>query len=118
MMAQIRGGMLDPSVDPAGKPFSYFWHPTDIIGALYDPIASEVTPEGYVYTGFGELMFFVGNPPEAVDERIKTLDHGYEPVVQYGLERANVQYRFRIFAADLGQGLQGLPLNFIGPGAQ
>ena len=111
--AQIRGGMLDPSVDTAEEPFSYFWHPTDVIGALYDPVASEVTPEGYVYTGFGELMFFVGNPPEAINERIKTLDHGYEPIVQYGLERANVQYRFRIFAADLGQGLQGLPLNFI-----
>lgn len=51
--AQITGGMLSPSIDTPGQPFSYFWHPTDVIGALYAPVASEVTPEGYIYTGFG-----------------------------------------------------------------
>ena len=43
---QISGGMLDPDVDVPGEPFSYFWHPTDVIGALYAPVATEVTPEG------------------------------------------------------------------------
>ena len=51
--AQVRGGMLNPATDVPGKPFSYFWHPTDVIGALYAPVATEVTPEGYLYTGFG-----------------------------------------------------------------
>src|SRR5512137_377809 len=72
-----QGGMLDPGVDTPGEPFSYFWHPTDVIGTLYAPVASEVTPEGYVYTGFGELMFFVGIPPEPVNGLIKTLYSGY-----------------------------------------
>ena len=105
--------MLNPDVDVAGEPFSYFWHPTDVIGALYDPVASEVTPEGYVNTGFGELMFFVGNPPEPVSQRIKTLKNGDLPVVQYHLQRDGVIYNFRIFAADLGGGLTGLPVNFV-----
>lgn len=105
--------MLNPNLDVPGKPFSYFWHPTDVIGALYDPVASEVTPEGYIYTGFGELMFFIGNPPKAVNQRIKTSVDGYLPIVQYEVERNGVRYRFRMFAADLGEGLQGLPVNFV-----
>jgi hypothetical protein len=109
----VLGGMLDPAIDEAGKPFSYFGHPTDVIGALYAPVASEVTPEGYVYTGFGELMFFVDNPPEPVNVRIKTLRKGWLPVVEYDLCRHEVQYAFRIFAADLGGPLAGLPVNFV-----
>ncbi|MCC7499128.1 MAG: hypothetical protein IT160_16205 [Bryobacterales bacterium] len=111
--AQVRGGMHSPDIDVPGKPFSYFWHPTDVIGALYAPVATEVTPEGYLYTGFGELMFFVGNPPEPVNERIKTLHKGYLPIVEYDLRRNGVRYRFRMFGADLGGGLEGLPLNFV-----
>ena len=44
----VLGGMLDPAIDEPGKPFSYFWHPTDVIGTLDAPVASEVTPEGYL----------------------------------------------------------------------
>jgi len=108
-----QGGMLDPGIDTPGEPFSYFWHPTDVIGTLYAPVASEVTPEGYVYTGFGELTFFTGNPPEPVDVRIKTLQQGCLPIVHYRLLRHGVQYRFTLFAADLGGPLAGLPLNFV-----
>jgi len=109
----VLGGMLDPAIDEPGKPFSYFWHPTDVIGALYDPVASEVTPEGYLYTGFGELMFFVGIPPEPVNVRIKTLHKGYLPIVQYEFCRHGVKYAISMFAADLGGKLQGLPVNFV-----
>ncbi len=109
----VLGGMLDPAIDEAGKPFSYFWHPTDVIGALDATVASEVTPEGYLYTGFGELMFFVGIPPEPVNVRIKTLHHGYLPIVEYDFRRHGVKYALRMFAADLGGKLQGLPVNFV-----
>ena len=107
------GGMLDPAIDLEGEPFSYFWHPTDVIGALYAPVASEVTPEGYVYTGFGELMFFLGNPPETVNRRIKTLHKGYLPIVQYEIRRHGVRYSFEVVGADLGGELAGLPVNFV-----
>lgn len=113
LWAQVTGGVLDPAVDEPGKPFSYFWHPTDIIGTLYAPVATEVTPEGYLYTGFGEFMFFVGNPPVAVNVRIKTLYRGYLPIVQYDLSYRDVKYSFTLFGADLGGALQGLPLNFV-----
>jgi len=54
-----RYGMHNPDlIDPPDKPFSYFANPNDILGAFGAPVASEITPEGYVFTGFGELMFF------------------------------------------------------------
>jgi hypothetical protein len=95
--AQITGGMLPPGIDPPGEPFSYFRHPNDVVGALYAPVAAEVTPEGYLYTGFGELMFFTGNPLEPVNKRIKTLQDGYLPIVQYEFERDGVVLANTIF---------------------
>ena len=58
-------------------------------------------------------MFYVGNPPEPVDQRIKTLYKDYLPIVQYHLQRKGVTYNFTFFAADLGGGLEGLPVNFV-----
>jgi hypothetical protein len=76
-------GMLDPDrMDPPERPFSYFANPNDLLGAWGAPVGSEVTPEGYVFTGFGELMFFTGNPPEPVHARIRTLHRGYLPIVE------------------------------------
>lgn len=108
----VGGGMLDPAIDPPGAPFCYFANPTDVIGAWLAPVASEITPEGYIYTGFGELMFFVGNPPEPVHVRHRTLRDGYLPIIEYDLLRHGVRYRFTLFAADLGGTLTGLPVNF------
>jgi hypothetical protein len=109
----VLGGMLDPSIDEPNKPFSYFWHPTDVIGTLYAPVAAEVTPEGYLYTGFGELMLFVGIPPEPVNVRIKTLHRGYLPIVQYEFRRHGVKYAVSVLAADLGGPLTGLPVGLM-----
>lgn len=109
-----RYGMHDPDViDPPDKPFSYFANPNDILGAFGAPVASEVTPEGYVYTGFGELMFFLGNPPRPTWQRHRTLLGGCLPAIEYDLEEDGVQYHFQMSAADLGGDLRGLPVNFV-----
>ena len=109
----IPDGMLNPTeTDPDDRPFSYYAHPTDPIGAMYAPNGSEVTPEGYIYTGFGELMFLVGNPPEPVNCRIKTLHQGVMPVVEYDFTRQGVRHAYQLFAADLGGALAGMPVNF------
>jgi hypothetical protein len=112
MHGQVTGGMVNPDVDVPGEPFSYFMHPTDVVGVIYDPVASEVTPEGYVYTGSGEMMFYIGNSPEAIEQRVKTLDKGFLPAVHYTVRRDGLEYSFTIWADDLGAGLKGLPVNF------
>lgn len=107
------GGMFDPDVmDPPDKPFSYFACPTDMIGAWGAPAGVEVTPEGYIWTGFGELMFFTGLPPVPVHERIRTLHKGCLPAVEYDFVRDGVRYSFRLFAADVGGALKGVPVSF------
>ena len=45
--------MAPPDIDPNDQPFSYFSNPTDAIGVMDAQAATEVTPEGYLYTGFG-----------------------------------------------------------------
>ncbi len=65
--------MLNPDIDKPGEPFCYFSKPTDVIGVMDGPQATLVSPEGFLYTGSGELMFFTGNPPEPINQRVKTL---------------------------------------------
>ncbi len=110
--------MLNPAIDSPNQPFSYFSRPTDVVGVMDARSATEITPEGYLYTGFGELMFFVGNPPHPVNVRVKTLNKGYLPVVQYSFAEDNVLYRVDVFAATL-DGKPDSPLvNFINFRAQ
>lgn len=108
-----RYGMHDPDqLDDPTKPFSYFANPNDVLGAFGAPVASEVTPEGYIFTGFGELMFLTGNPPQAVWQRHRTLYEGHLPAVEYTVQQGELQYHFRLFAADLDGSLAGVPVNF------
>jgi hypothetical protein len=106
-------GMFDPDVmDPSDKSFSYFACPTDMLGAWGAPAGVEVTPEGYIWTGYGELMFFTGLPPVPVQARIRTLHRGYLPAVEYDVMQNGVRYSFRLFAADVGGALKGVPVSF------
>ena len=105
--------MISPDIDRPDEPFCYFSKPTDVIGVMDGRQATLVSPEGFFYTGWGELMFFTGNPPVAIDQRVKTLMHGDLPVVQYTFDRDGVRYEVRAFAATL-DGDPGSPLvNFI-----
>jgi hypothetical protein len=114
LSAQITGGILEPAIDPPDRLFSCFRKPNDVLGALYAPLASKVTPEGYIWTGLGELMSSTGNPPEPVNQRLRTLRSSYLPVIEYDVARNSGRYR--LFAADLGGALAGLPVTFAGIG--
>src|ERR1700733_8307411 len=78
--------MVSPAIDKAGEPFSYFSKPTDEIGMMDAEAATEITPEGYLRTGFGELMFFAGPELEPTSVRIRTLEAGHRPIVHYKFE--------------------------------
>lgn len=102
-LAGVAGAqVLNPSLDVPEQPFSYPAYPTGEIGLRGAPQATEITPEGYLYTGYGELMFLLGDPPHAARQRIRTLDRGYLPIVEYGLEDGAVQYQLTLFTAVRG----------------
>ncbi|HEX5284895.1 MAG TPA: hypothetical protein VFW30_12310 [Bryocella sp.] len=109
--------MPSPSMDRDSQPFSYFANPTDQIGVAGAPSATEITPEGFLYTGFGELMFFVGSdwaPLTPTDgPRTRTLEDGYLPVQTYEVRRDGLTYRFTMFSASLGRQPEGDVADFV-----
>jgi hypothetical protein len=113
---RIPAQMVSPSIDRPGEPFSYFSKPVDEIGVPDAEAATEITPEGYLRTGFGELMFFAGPELEPTSVRIRTLEDGHLPIVHYQFARDGVVYRFMLLTA--AEGIQngepvGPLVNFI-----
>ena len=92
--------MVSPDIDRDDQPFSYFSKPTDIVGAMNAPAAAEISPEGYLYTGFGELMFFTGPEQTPISARVRTLEEGDLPIVSYTVSHLGIDYRFTAFAAQ------------------
>lgn len=99
--APLAAQMVSPSIDRPGEPFSYFSAPTDEIGVKDAEAATEVTPEGYLRTGFGELMFFSGPQLMPVNVRIRTLEQGHLPVMQYHFTQDGITYRITVFGTSL-----------------
>jgi len=96
-----RAQMVSPSIDQPGQPFSYFSKPTGEIGLMGAEAATEITPEGYLRTGFEELMFFSGPDLQPTNVRIRTLEQGHLPIVHYEFERDGITYRFTIFEGKI-----------------
>ena len=89
--------MVSPSIDQPGQPFSYFSKPTGEIGVMGAEAATEITPEGYLRTGFAELMFFAGPDLVPTSVRIRTLEQGHLPIIHYEFVCDGIAYRFTIF---------------------
>jgi hypothetical protein len=109
LVAAVQAQMVSPSIDQPGQPFSYFSKPTDEIGIMGAEAATEITPEGYLRTGFGELMFFAGPELEPTSVRLRTLEQGHLPIVRYQFERDGIVYSFTLFAATLDGSESGGP---------
>lgn len=113
LAAFAQAPMISPSIDRPGEPFSYFSKPTDEIGVMDAQAATEITPEGYLYTGFGELMFFAGPEQTPTQQRIRTLEDGYLPILHSTYRQGGIAYTFTMFAATLNGQPDGLLVNFI-----
>jgi hypothetical protein len=109
----LHAQMVSPSIDRPDQPFSYFSMPTDEIGVMDAEAATEITPEGYLRTGYGEMMFFAGPELEPTSVRIRTLEEGRLPIVHYEFERDGVAYHFALFAGTLDGKHEGVLVNFI-----
>lgn len=107
------GQMLNPAIDRPGEPFSYVGPSTDQMTIRGAQSGTEITPEGYLYTGWGELMFLAGNPPVPVAQRIRTLERGYLPIFHYTYSDGRVRYDVTTFAAPLDAKSPDQLVNFI-----
>lgn len=106
--------MISPQIDAnANQPFSYFSKPTDEIGFMDTPYATEITPEGYLYTGFTELLFLVGSELTPISQRIRTLEKGYLPIIHYTYNNEGIAYHFTLFSTTLNNKPNGTLVNFV-----
>jgi hypothetical protein len=105
--------MVDPAIDVEGQPFCYFSRPSTVIGNMDGPEGTQVTAEGYLYTGSAEIVFLAGRPLEPTYQRIKTLVEGSIPIVQYALDRDGVRYELEMFAATLDGKPESPLVNFV-----
>ena len=86
----------------------------DELGVMGATSGTELTPEGYLYTGFGELMFFIGPEQTPIKARIRTLEGGYLPVFSYEVEKTGIMYHFSVFAGSAVDGSSTpLVVNFV-----
>ncbi len=88
-------------LEQAGAPFGYFLHPTTVIGNANGPSGTEITPEGYWYTGYSELRFGFGPERTPLNQPVRHLLDGYLPVVEFSVERKGLRYDFCYFADSL-----------------
>lgn len=104
LQAQTPAPMVNPDIDQQPGPFSYYSQSVDEIGVMDAPLATEITPSGSLYTGYGELVFLTGPMMTPIAPRIRTLEKGYLPIVHFSHTQEGIQYDFTLFTARLDDG--------------
>jgi hypothetical protein len=104
LYSQTPAPMVNPDIDQQPGPFSYYSHSVDEIGVMDAPLATEITPEGSLYTGYGELVFLTGPEMSPIAPRIRTLEQGYIPIVHMQHTQEGIEYGFTFFTARLDDG--------------
>jgi hypothetical protein len=94
--SQASSSTAQPSQQPSSAA-----KPTGAIGLIGSGAATEITPEGYLRTGFEELMFFRGADLEPTNAHIRSLEQAHLPIVHYEITRDGIAYRFTIFAGKI-----------------
>ena len=104
--AQAQAPMVNPDIDRQFGPFSYYSQSVDEIGGIDAPLATEITPSGSLYTGYGELVFLTGPMMAPIAPRIRTLEKGCLPIVHFSHTQDGIEYVFTLFTAKLNDGTQ------------
>jgi hypothetical protein len=94
-------------------PFCYLLRPSDVLGFMDCPEGTQVTWDAALNTGFGELNLYAGAPLTRVRQRVRTLERGYLPIIQYAWEQGGVQYAVEAFGAPLDLDPRGNLINFV-----
>jgi hypothetical protein len=90
-----------PATNKPGQPSSDSSNAAAQIGPMGSGATTEITPEGYLSTGFEEMMFFSGPNLEPTDAHIRDLGQNHTPIVHYKFGRDGIEYRFSIFTAKI-----------------
>jgi hypothetical protein len=107
----------DPRLDERSHdfhgPFNYFLTPSDALGFMDSPKAFQLTGDGACSAHWGELTLWAGTPLKRLNSRVRTLDGGSLPVINYGALVDGIEYRVKAFAAPVGLDPQANLLGFV-----
>jgi len=113
-VSNINGQMVNLKTPKKGEPFSYPSAPTDEIALKGAQLGTEITPCGYLYTGYGELDFLIGYPARLACQQVRTVDKGYLPIFEYRYRDGSVRYDITTFSYPLRENEPDLhPVNLI-----
>src|SRR5256885_8540218 len=90
-------------------PWSFIVTPTEQLGMPGYAAGTEITPEGYLYTGSAEIVYRFGPRLRPWNVPIRHLEHGRYPVVSSQARANGVSYGLTTFAAAVAGG----PVDFV-----
>ncbi len=104
---------LDERTHDLQGPFNYFLTPSDALGFMDAPKAFQLTGDGACSGYWGELTLWAGTPLKRLNSRVRTLDGGCLPVINFGSLLDGIEYRVKTFAAPVGLDPHGNLLGFV-----
>jgi hypothetical protein len=91
------------------RPWSYLSRPTDQLGIPGVVPGVEITPEGYLSTGWAELQFRFGPALSPWFQPVRTMAAGRYPVLRSARRLGGVRYELETFADPV----DGAPVAFV-----
>lgn len=115
LAVHIVGGAapIDPAIDDVPGPFCYFSRPSTVLGVADALQGTQVTGEGWLWTGSAQLMFFAGDDLAPLRQRIQVLREGAIPVITGTSRVGEIDYETTMFAATLDGRTDSNLINFI-----
>ena len=83
----------------AARPYGFLATPTDQLAVPGHLAGFEITPEGFVYSGYGELVMRAGPNLVGLRAPVRTLHGGRYPLMRYGQRLGGVRYDVEAFAS-------------------
>lgn len=81
------------------RPYGFLATPTDQLAVPGHESGFEITPEGFIYGNYGELVLRAGPRLVGLRAPVRTLHGGRYPLMRYGQTFSGVRYEVETFAA-------------------
>ena len=107
VIALVFGALCCPNASAQG--YSFLVAPTEQLAVPGIAAATEITPEGYLYTGWTEVIFRAGHSLRAWNQPYRTLERGRYPVIRQARRIGGLDYSITAVAAPVA----GRAVNFV-----
>jgi hypothetical protein len=99
LLAAVLAAALAAPATASARPYGFLATPTDQLAVPGHLAGFEITPEGFVYAGYGELVLRAGPRLIGLRAPVRTLEGGRYPVMRYGQRFGPVRYDLEVFSS-------------------